>query len=130
MKIRSGFVSNSSSSSFLIIGTTDSVYKIAEKVGLLNDDDEYSNWTENENIVDAGYGGAELAGKRFSDAMPYVFYGSWDEPYYFGIDAEGLLELGERVPDLKELFIKKVKEDFDIDLSNSEVKLHFGECEM
>ena len=118
MKIRSGFVSNSSSSSFLAIGTTD-LDDILEKLGI-NSEDDGNHWTDNECFSDVGYGINELKSR------PYNIYGGY-EPYAFGYEIEEMLVSGRTFPDIKREFIEDVKRRFDIDLNEKHVNILYGE---
>jgi len=118
MKIRMGFVSNSSSSSFCIIGTenSDLIRKLAEAEnksfdydGEDWDDDKYDYF---------GYG--------CNEGEVIDFYGD-ESPYYAGID---LKKFGEdiSIKEMKKLFIKKVKKELGVDVEEEDVALLFGEC--
>ena len=95
MKIRTGFVSNSSSSSFCIIGTRRHAKDIAEKAGVCDED--------------FGYGQCEASG--------LVFIGtSIDDCTLAGIDAESLLKT-MTIPEAKKHLIKLIKSKFKIDIA-------------
>lgn len=112
MKYRPGFVSNSSSSSFVIVGVSDDdiMKEIAKKDGKFLDG-EYQD-------IDCGYG--------IDDSCAIDYYGSYEEPYYMGIDISKKLE--EKIlPELKKEFQQKVKEEYGIDVPLDKIKLHYGE---
>ena len=55
MKIRSDYVSNSSSSSFMIVGevfSEDKIYDIGKKLGFVTDDDSGDTWDIVEKIAE------------------------------------------------------------------------------
>lgn len=115
MKRRLGFVSNSSSSSFLIVGTADTDF-----IRELADKEQMVFWGDNDrDFTYLDYGVKE--GKVVS------FFGS-DEPYHVGMSIEVGLEEGKTLDQLKEEFQKRVREAFDIEIPLPLIKLYFGEC--
>jgi len=113
MKVRTGFVSNSSSSSFVCVG--------------INDEELIKQIVAKENIKEVGgYGITE--GNNFNHYGGEQF--EVDEknplqPRYTGIDIEKLLET-KTLPELKKMFQAKVKE-LGIDVPIEEIRLHYGE---
>ena len=112
MKIRNGFVSNSSSSSFLIVGTTSEtiIKEVAKKMGKYDEaKDEYE--------VELSYG------YEYCDF--FNFYGSY-EPGYLGIDVSKKIKT---VPfeDLRKEFKDILMKKYDVDISLEKIDLYFGE---
>lgn len=115
MKIRNGFVSNSSSSSFLIVGV--SGYK----------DVRLSQLAEADGIED-GFGGYNV-GKTLVFLGGEYPYDDMDSPTnydYAGIEAELALKNDRTVTELKKDFLEKA-EALGITFSESEVDLYYGE---
>lgn len=106
MKVRIDFVTNSSSSSFLIVGVSDD--SIIEVLGQKEGKSEF----------ECSYGVDE--GKVVS------FYGCYSEPYYAGIDIEGLMDK-MTLPQIKEYFKDLIKKEYDVDIDISDIGLHYGE---
>lgn len=146
MKIRNSFVSNSSSSSFCIIGTDgyDAIRALAKAEGK-----DY--WgIEPVEVVKGGCDhkhsskfcpecGRPAKVKEVSegcDPKNYLSYGSDggefvvffgnDEPRWVGVDAKMILEK-MNLPQAREYFAKFVFEKFKITISPKLVDLHYGE---
>lgn len=115
MKSRRGFVSNSSSSSFLIVGTQTSVDAILRAMGWRENDDAYGNWEEWED----SWGGQTTDGK-------YAIIGS-ETPYYIGFNAEPYFRSGMTFQEISALFAKSLYEDFGLILDSRYIDLHYGE---
>ena len=112
MKIRKGFVSNSSSSSFLIVGITDSnlMKQIAVKDGKFENGD-YCN-------LSCNYG-VDTSGR-------VCYFGGWGEPQYIGDPIEKSLE-EKTLPILRKEFQQKIKKVFNLEIPLDKIKLHYGE---
>jgi hypothetical protein len=118
MKIRMGFVANSSSTSFAIIGTdNDSViYDLLETIEGVTAGIE--DWLE-----DLDYGHGEL----YSQDADIRYYGSSEEMYYVGIPAEILLET-MTIPQAIKYFKNYINDNYGIDIPIGEIKFITEEC--
>lgn len=106
MKIRSDFVTNSSSSSFIIVGVDDSkIIKQLQKA-------------EGKKEIECNYGR--------DDGKVVNFYGYYEEAYYAGIDIEVLMET-MTLPQIEDYFVNLIKEKYNIEIPKKEVGLHYGE---
>lgn len=105
MKVRVDFITNSSSSSYLIVGVTSE--DIIDKLRI----------AENINEFEFSYG---IYGGEYIS-----FIGYWNEASYAGIFIEDLMEV-MTLPQLKEYFVQLVKDKFNIDIPLYLVNLHYG----
>ena len=118
MKVRNGFVSNSSSTSFLIVGANKHHDPRLAELAVAD------KWEE-------GFGGYHT-GKTLVFLGNDYDYGSADEepiafqPYYVGIDAEEGIRNGRTIHELRDEFIKKAAA-LGITFRPEEVDLHYGE---
>lgn len=124
MKIRAGFVSNSSSSSFLMVGTSDKgiCTAIAQKAGIPEDQDAFWDWMA-ENST--GYGTAsfkdiDIVTDPYSDTKVWcvgIMVGGDDESER---DIDGLGKVRDKA-------MKILAKYSGMNVSCSKVKLIFGE---
>ena len=154
MKTRLGFVSNSSSSSFCIIGVGGSgwVKQLAEAEGLYFEAFECEMEPETRMVRGCDCDINENKGKycpecgkkiwvEEDDEGPEIeysccgygvcsgkivnFYGDY-EPYYAGVDARKLLDKMS-IPEAKKEFQKLIKSKYNIEIPLSCIDFHYGE---
>lgn len=111
-KMRLGFVSNSSSSSFCIIGTSNK--NIISKCL----DVDKIDWT---NLEETDYGYGELKTKRLS------YYGTYEDPYYAGLQAQELLN-SRTIPEAIQHTINYLKVNYNIVVTEKDINFLYGEC--
>jgi hypothetical protein len=110
MKFRQGFVSNSSSTSFCIIGTDDT--SIIQQLALAEGKD-----FECDKNLNFHYG---------VNSGKYINFFGDDRPYYAGADAKPILETMTLI-EARKYFVKYVKEKLHRTISVDNVDLFFGE---
>jgi len=126
MKIRSGFVSNSSSSSFVAVGIEKYIKypKINPKfdaalmalVGKFSDDITYEDldtiWVQ--------------SGTCFKDGIS--LYTSDAEPFFIGIDIEDKIKADKRLSEIKKECQQLFKNNLKVSITLKELQLKIGEC--
>ena len=121
MKFRNGFVSNSSSSSFLIVGVEDE--NLVEKLKAASCGDMSERYVESDGSIRY-----ETMEHGVIHAGLINFYGSYilEDCYLSGMPIEDLLET-MNLAEIRLRFQKCVKEKYNINIDMSEICLHYGE---
>lgn len=111
MKIRNGFVSNSSSSSFLIIGTSNEM--LIDRIITTN------NMTREEVLEEVNFGCYVIDG--------ITFVSNNEDIHYAGTELSE--EEMDRMPLLihKQNLAKRFKEKYNIDIKIKDIHLYYGE---
>lgn len=120
MKVRTGFVSNSSSSSYMIVGVEN--YRDPRLGELAEKDKARWGWgglNEGNQLV---FIGSEA---DYEDAMDGNLMKDY-EPYGVGVYADGDIRAGKPIDEIKERFISIAK-SYGITFTKEEVDLHYGE---
>lgn len=126
MKIRTSFVSNSSSSSYLLVGVatgTKSFNQLAKALELPLDTKGQSFWDwcsgedkEHHSYCEYGIRGSSI---RVLGGL---------EPYAIGIEAESkFVEQDLKLSQIKKLFIQCAKREYKVDINPRDVELFSGE---
>lgn len=110
MKIRTGYVSNSSSSSFLIVGVSDpkSINQIIKSTKL----------KRKEIVEDMSFGVCEIDG--------ILFLGN-EDIYYAGTDLTEEIMNDKTLMQLKKEFAQDLKERYKLTIPIDKIGLHYGE---
>jgi len=130
MKIRTGFVSNSSSSSFIAVGLRRPGYgkkmegskfeELLEAMGLDTDDHDYEDFERGgkyeHKVNERGYG---VFGMK-DDSGLEMFRSTYNFNVV-GFDVELLLKKDMRLSEMRQLFVDMVKEKYGVDVDPSDV---------
>ena len=123
MKIRNGFVSNSSSSSFCIVGVDINDWKMEKRHQSIKDLRE-KILPEGKDLWDLGlesWGGETPLGDNL------FAHGSDGDVYYLGIPLVDFFKKGLTFEELTEICRKTIKEKYGIDVPEAEFDVFFGE---
>lgn len=121
MKIRNGFVSNSSSSSFIIVGICNKskIQALLKKIGWDSekDDDWYDRIEEMFNSINHG--------QYEKDGLIYI-WGSEKYPMYVGINPLPFLKADLTLSEIKGRLIKRF-DDLGINIQEKDIDIDYGE---
>lgn len=118
VKIRTGFVSNSSSSSFLAVG----IHTIWGAGNTLFEKMlERMEWDKDSSFLSQGI-------YEYNGLCLYGSSSNISDLFFIGVDAEVYFNQDMKLSDIIQIFIETVREKLGINIDKSLVGLFYGEC--